>query len=91
MTELDRYKRALAFISISDSGGEIFPSGPREIIRTGDGSAIVAYKGPWFFLFNGEGKTFLEAVEDAMAKEFALEEEFGKTGSLEDRLRLAGL
>lgn len=54
--QLKRLERALEYISISDGGGELFPSGYSEADDA------------WFFL-QGKGKTFLEAVEDSMAKD----------------------
>jgi hypothetical protein len=66
--ETARLRAALAFISTSDSGGEIYPTGPSDTVYSEDGNTVLEYKAPWSFL-TGEGDTFLEAVEAAMEAE----------------------
>ena len=66
-SEIDRLRAALAYISTSCSGGELFPVGPAQTEYEKDGNTVSRYVPPWHFL-HGTGDTFLDAVEDAIDK-----------------------
>lgn len=68
LEENARLRAMLAYISTSDSGGEIFPVGPADVEWAEDGNTVVRYVPPWRFM-HGTGDTFLAAVEDAMRKD----------------------
>ena len=63
--QVKRLQAALDFVSTS--GQELFPVGPVEVIFAEDGNTVLGYVGPWYFQ-QGQGATFLDAVEDAMRK-----------------------
>lgn len=60
--EVARLRKALHHISISPSGGELWPVGPTDTTYEEDNNTIKEFVGPWMFL-NGTGNNFLEAVE----------------------------
>jgi hypothetical protein len=64
---VERLERALMFIAVADTGGELYPVGPSDTEYDEAGNTARRYVGPWHFL-RGKGDTFLDAVEDAMKK-----------------------
>ncbi len=66
--ERDALRSAIDYIGTSASGGELFFVGPTDIEYSADGNTVARYVGPWHFL-DGKGDTFLEAVQNQMAKE----------------------
>ena len=66
LDEIARLERAVSFISVADTCGELCPVGSTDTEYDETGNNAAGYVGPWRFL-RGTGDTFLEAVEDEMA------------------------
>ncbi|MCK6433380.1 MAG: hypothetical protein HUU30_17630 [Burkholderiaceae bacterium] len=67
IAERNHLATVVEFIGTAESGGELFPVGPADVEYAADGNTGLRYVGPWRFL-DGQGDTFLAAVEDAMQK-----------------------